>query len=140
MSPYLFILCAEGFHYLIQEAIRGGSLAGIKVGRHCPSISHLFFTDDSILFWEATASGCHAIEEILQKYEDASGQMVNRDKSSLFFSPNTPNDVKEGIAGFLHIHCENRGGKYLGMPSIIGRSKTEVFKYVYDRVTKRLQS
>lgn len=66
--------------------------------------------------------------------------MVSRDKSSLFFSPNTPNDVKEDIAGFLHIRCENRGGKYLEMPSIIGRTKTEVFKYVYDRVTKRLQS
>lgn len=66
--------------------------------------------------------------------------MVNRDKSSLFFSPNTPNVVKEGIAGFLHIRCENRGGKYLGMPSIIGKTKTEVFKYVYDRVTKRSQN
>lgn len=130
----------EGFHYLIQEVVRGGALVGTKVARHCPSISHLFFVDDSILFWEATALGCHAIEEILRNYEDASGQMVNRDKSSLFFSPNTPNVVKEGIAGFLHIRCENRGGKYLGMPSIIGKTKTEVFKYVYDRVTKRLQN
>lgn len=33
--------------------------------------------------------------------------MVNREKSSLFFSPNTPNDVKEGISQFLNIRSES---------------------------------
>ncbi|KAF7123782.1 hypothetical protein RHSIM_Rhsim12G0128200 [Rhododendron simsii] len=96
LSPFLFILCAEGFHYLLQTVVSDGALHGVKIGQHCPAISHLFFADDSVLFWEATASGCHAIDEVLRKYEAASGQMVNRDKSSLFFSPNTPNNVKEG--------------------------------------------
>lgn len=140
LSPYLFILCAEGFHYLIQSAIEDNTLHGVKIGRHCPSISHLFFADDSILFWEATASGCNAIEGILRKYEAASGQMVNREKSSLFFSPNTPANVKSGISENLQIRCENRGGRYLGLPSIIGRSKTEVFRYVLDRISDKLKS
>ncbi|KAF7150721.1 hypothetical protein RHSIM_Rhsim02G0211500 [Rhododendron simsii] len=84
--------------------------------------------------------GSHAIEDILRKYEGASGQMVNREKSSLFFSPNTPNDVKRGISNFLNIRIETQGGKYLGLPSIVGKSKTEVFKYVSDRVLDRLRS
>ncbi|KAF7147859.1 hypothetical protein RHSIM_Rhsim03G0112800 [Rhododendron simsii] len=140
LSPYLFILCAEGFHYLIQKEIEDQSLRGIKVGLHCPPISHLFFADDSILFWEASDAGCRAIEGILHKYEGASGQMVNKEKSTLFFSPNTPNDVKHGISNFLNIRIESQGGKYLGLPSIIGKSKTEVFKYVSDRVLERLKS
>ncbi|XP_058208113.1 uncharacterized protein LOC131321121 [Rhododendron vialii] len=82
---------------------------------------------------EATSLGCHAIDEILRKYEIAFGQMVNRDKSSLFFSPNTPADVNQGISEALNIRFENHGGKYLGLPSIIGRSKTGVFQYVKDR-------
>ncbi|KAF7147058.1 hypothetical protein RHSIM_Rhsim03G0095900 [Rhododendron simsii] len=32
LSPYLFIHCAEGFHYLIQKAIGEGALYGIKMG------------------------------------------------------------------------------------------------------------
>lgn len=140
LSPYLFILCAEGFHYLIQKEIEEGSLHGIQIGRHCPSISHLFFADDSVLFWEAFASGCHAIDNILRKYEGASGQMVNKDKSSLFFSPNTPDDVKKGISEFLHVRIELQGGKYLGLPSIIGKSKTGVFNYIKDRVNAKLRS
>ncbi|KAG5563042.1 hypothetical protein RHGRI_005701 [Rhododendron griersonianum] len=140
LSPFLFILCAEGFHYLLQLVVSVGALHGVKIEQFCPSISHLFFADDSVLFWEATASGCHAIDEVLQKYEAASGQLVNRDKSSLFFSPNTPSNVKEGISNFLNIKCEIQGGKYLGLPSIIGKSKTEVFKYVKDQVFHRLQS
>lgn len=109
LSPYLFIICAEGFHYLIQKAIIDNALKGIQIGRHCPPISHLFFADDSLLFWEATASGCYAINEILRKYETASGQMVNREKSSLFFSANTPIDVKNGISGALNIRFDNQG-------------------------------
>ncbi|KAF7151290.1 hypothetical protein RHSIM_Rhsim02G0086600 [Rhododendron simsii] len=140
LSPYLFILCAEGFHYLIQRAIMNSSLNGVKIGQHCPSISHLFFVDDSLLFWEATSFGCYAIDEILRKYEIASGQMVNGEKSSLFFSPNTPADVKQGISEALNICFENHGGKYLGLPSIIGRSKTGVFQYVKDRVIAKLKS
>ncbi|XP_058181170.1 uncharacterized protein LOC131299601 [Rhododendron vialii] len=140
LSPYLFILCAEDFHYLIQKEIEDQTLRGIKVGLHCPPISHLFFADDSILFWEASDAGCHAIEDILRKYEGAFGQMVNKAKSTLFFSPNMPNDVKQGISNFLNIRIETQGGKYLGLPSIIGKSKTEVFKYVSDRVLDRLKS
>ncbi|KAF7135390.1 hypothetical protein RHSIM_Rhsim08G0109800 [Rhododendron simsii] len=140
LSPYLFILCAEGFHCLIQRAIMNSSLNGVKIGQHCLSISHLFFADDLLLFWEATSFGCYAIDEILRKYEIASGQMVNREKSSLFFSPNTPADVKQGISEALNIRFENHGGKYLGLPSIIGRSKTGVFQYVKDRVIAKLKS
>ncbi|KAF7112943.1 hypothetical protein RHSIM_Rhsim13G0134400 [Rhododendron simsii] len=88
----------------------------------------------------ATSSGCHAIDEILRKYEIASGQMVNRDKSSLFFSPNTPTDVKQGISEALNSRFENYGGKYLGFPSITGESKTGVFQYVKDRVIAKLKS
>ncbi|KAH7840407.1 hypothetical protein Vadar_016441 [Vaccinium darrowii] len=89
LSPYLFILCAEGLHYLIHDAVSSGVMRGVKLSRGCPSISHLFFADDSVIFGEATSRNCTAINEIFLKYERASGQLLNRDKSSIFFSPNT---------------------------------------------------
>ncbi|KAF7145715.1 hypothetical protein RHSIM_Rhsim04G0127200 [Rhododendron simsii] len=57
LSPFLFILCVKGFHYLLQTVVSDGALHGVKIRQHCPAISYLFFADDSVLFWEATASG-----------------------------------------------------------------------------------
>lgn len=139
LSPYLFILCVEGFHYLIQKDVDRGDIKRIKIGKECPSISHLFFTDDSVVFGEATVKNCNALNGILDKYEKASGQLVNRDKSSLFFSPNTPTHRKEEITLALNIRHDNGGGKYLGLPSIIGRSKKGVFNYVRDNVINKMK-
>lgn len=43
LSPYLFLLCAEGFSALLYDAERNGSLKGIKLCREAPSVSHLLF-------------------------------------------------------------------------------------------------
>ena len=38
-----------------------------------------------------------ALEQVLETYEHASGQQLNRDKISLFFSRNTPQDIQDEI-------------------------------------------
>jgi hypothetical protein len=53
LSPYLFIICAEGMTALTKQSERKGLLHGIKVCRRAPSISHLLFADDSLLFFRA---------------------------------------------------------------------------------------
>lgn len=52
LSLYLFIICAEGFTRLIHLAKKDRRIEGISIGRGGLSISHLFFTDGSILFWK----------------------------------------------------------------------------------------
>ncbi|KAH7864775.1 hypothetical protein Vadar_033674 [Vaccinium darrowii] len=51
----------EGLHHLFRNAADSGVMRRIKIGRDCPTISHLFFTDDSVVFREATLSNCAAI-------------------------------------------------------------------------------
>ena len=43
LSPYLFILCAEGLSSLIHHYEQAGLLHGVIVVRRAPSITHLFF-------------------------------------------------------------------------------------------------
>lgn len=50
LSPYLFLLCAEGLSTLIKKATADGLLEGISVSKGGPCLSHLFFTDDSLIF------------------------------------------------------------------------------------------
>uniref|UniRef100_A0A803PEK6 Reverse transcriptase domain-containing protein n=1 Tax=Cannabis sativa TaxID=3483 RepID=A0A803PEK6_CANSA len=54
LSPYLFILCAEGLSALIKKYEGRGWLHGCKVANGAPRISHMLFADDSYLYCKAT--------------------------------------------------------------------------------------
>ena len=49
LSPYLFILCAEGLSAMLQKAESEHKIEGIKISRHAPRVNHLFFADDSLI-------------------------------------------------------------------------------------------
>ena len=89
LSPYLFLLCAEGFSSLLAKAQDGGRLHGVSICRRASCISHLLFADDSLLFCRANQEEVQVISETLQTYAAASGQCINFEKSLVFFSSNT---------------------------------------------------
>ena len=63
------------------------------------------------------------IKRILKVYESSSGQQLNCHKTSLFFSPNTDNDVKERVKSMFGAQVIKPHEAYLGLPSLVGRSK-----------------
>ena len=79
LSPYLFLLCSEGLHRMIQKVVDFGDIQGVSICRNGPKLTHLFFVDDSLLFCRATTQECHKVLEILSSYERVSGQKLNRD-------------------------------------------------------------
>jgi len=76
--------------------------------------------------------------EILEKYELASGQKINADKCSVFFSQNTTPDTRNEVLGTLGPMQDTRHGKYLCLPSIIGKSKNQVFAKIKEKVGKKI--
>lgn len=50
ISPFLFLLCAEGFSSLLKSKEEQWCLKGIKICRNGPQISHLLFADDSLIY------------------------------------------------------------------------------------------
>ena len=97
LSPYLFLFCSEGLSSLIKKSMDMGEMEGIIVCRGGPYLSHLFFANDSIIFCKSTLDECNAIQRILGVFEQALGQQLNRTKTALFFSKNTPDEIKEEI-------------------------------------------
>ena len=77
-SPYLFILCAEGLLALLQKAEQEGKLEGIKICQRAPRVNHLFFADDSLILMRAKASDAQELGRILEVYERASRQVINK--------------------------------------------------------------
>lgn len=138
LSPYLFLIYAKAFSSLIHNAARSKELNGISICRGCPYISHLFFANDSLLFCKASSQECHTLIEILRKYEAASGQKINIDKSSIFFSHNTPQETKNEVLEFLGLMHGSCHSKYLGLPTIIGKSKSTIFAEIKEKVGEKL--
>ena len=48
LSPYLFLLCSEGLHRLIQAVANNGDIKGVSICHNGPKLTHLLFADDSL--------------------------------------------------------------------------------------------
>lgn len=140
LSPYLFILCAEGLSALIRKAEGRGDIHGIKICRNAPIVSHLLFADDCFLFFRAEESEAMIMKEILSTYENASGQSINLQKSEIFYSRNVLEPVENSITNILGVQQVLGTGKYLGLPSMVGRSRKSTFKFIKDRIWKKINS
>lgn len=97
ISPFMFVLCAEGLSFMLNQASDSGSLNGIQFSDEGPAIHHLFFADDSLFLYKADMSECQVFQEIFHKYEGATGQVTNLAKSSLMFGKNIDPGLKKQI-------------------------------------------
>ena len=79
------------------------------------------------------------MQSILGEYEKISGQAVNFQKSGIFFSNNVSDTLKRNISVCLRVYTPLNTGRYLGLPSLIGRSKRAIFVYLRERLWNRLQ-
>ena len=70
LSPYLFLLCAEGLSSLIKAFMANGDLKGISVCRGGPELSHLFFADDSLIFCRASMEDCDELKEFWESMRE----------------------------------------------------------------------
>jgi hypothetical protein len=68
LSPYLFLIVAEGLSCLIQQVEERGDLEGIKVCREAPMLSHLLFADDSLILMHAYKSNADCLRDIFGMY------------------------------------------------------------------------
>ena len=109
---------------------------GVRVGVHCPWISHLLFADDCLVFTQASAAGALRLQTIQENYRIGSGQMVNKHKSAIFFSANVDDAMKVEVHQGTEIPTEALVEKYLGLPTAIGRSSDDQFEHIVASIKK----
>ena len=78
------------------------------------------------------------MHDILESYDRASGQAINRQKTTLFFSPNTSQQVKLDIQNMLGAQIMTNCKRYLRLPMGGGKSKVSTFRELQEWVTKKV--
>lgn len=86
LSPYLFVLCMKWLGHSIRLAIDSGNWLPIRLSCTGPSLSHLFFVKDLILFGHANKCQVKTIKGVLDRFCDFSGHKINMRKTNIFFS------------------------------------------------------
>ena len=104
-----------------------------------PAVNHLLFANDSLLLFKSSVEGAVAVSNLLESYCVASGQRINHEKSSIFFSKGCPQVMRDSIKNTLNVQNESLSDRYLVMPTDVGHSKNGTFKYLRDRVWEKVR-
>lgn len=67
------------------------------------ALSHIFFVDDLPLFGETSFSQARIIKFLLADFCGFSGQRISRNKSRIWFSPDTPMYLRNSICSEFQI-------------------------------------
>lgn len=94
--------------------------------------------NDSLLFCKANPIEWCNMLHLLETYDRAFGHMLNKDKTSIFFSKNTPSAMRQMSAQISRVQATGSMEKYLGLPALIGRSNIKAFQRLIDRTWKRI--
>jgi len=84
LSPFLFLLVAEGLNVLMNSVVENNLYKGYGVGStNLAVVSHLQFADDTLLIGEKSWANVRALRAVLTLFADMSGLKVNFNKSLL---------------------------------------------------------
>ena len=81
LSPALFIIRAAVLSRSLNQLVAYRGFQGFRVLRSCPTITHLGYADDVLIFSGANTTSLKLAIKILGDYEVVSGQLINKQKS-----------------------------------------------------------
>ncbi len=132
LSAYLFIIAEAVLSQNLTQMVSRGWITPLSVQPGYDQGCHLFFADDISLFMRASA-----LQLLLRKYQNASGQHFNIAKSHLFLGRMQPRSKKK-ISSLTGMSESKFPTTYLGVPLFQGAPKRRFFLPLLDSVRKRL--
>jgi hypothetical protein len=116
LSPFLFLVAAEGLHVLMEAVVDQNMFTGYRVGEQDPvAVSHLRFADDTLLLGAKSWANVRALRAVLVLFETMSGLKVNFNKSMLV-GVNISDSWLSEAASVLHCRVGKIPFLYLGLP------------------------
>lgn len=133
LSPYLFDITSQLFSSLLNHA-SDCRLITPFISKHGFEQHHVMFADDLLIVMQASQANCQHLLHILDIYQSVTNQKINHSKSSVFFGPHIPPDLKNNILSTLHMDEAQFPMKYLA-PSI---SPKRIPKSTFDALVSKV--
>ncbi|KAL3833012.1 hypothetical protein ACJIZ3_007748 [Penstemon smallii] len=138
LSPYLFIIYTELLSRLLIKEECNASFRGVKIARTAPTISHILYADDLVIYCRAIQEDVNTIVGTLEKFSTWSGQIINPDKSSIHYSKNVATNFKDLVLSqFGFKECDHKT-KHLGLPFCKPRSRSAAFNEILLKLKQKL--
>lgn len=123
---------------MISKSVEQKQWWPVWLARNGPYQSHVFLADDLLLLGEASFSQARLMEHILGVFCGNFGERMNMNKSRIWFSPDTPNYLRNSIYAEFKITPTLDLGVYLSVPLVHGRVWKRHYQYLIERTEKRL--
>jgi len=140
LSPFLFLLAAEGFNVLMKEMVGANLFKGYPVGRVGEvTLTHLQFANDTLIIGEKSWLNVCSMRAVLMLFEETSGLKVNFHKSMLT-GVNISNSWLITAASIMNCKRGKLPFVYLDLPIGGDSRKLSFWKPVVDCIVARLSS
>ncbi|XP_071694113.1 uncharacterized protein [Rutidosis leptorrhynchoides] len=137
LSPFLFILAAEGLNIMTKAATEKGCFKGVEVGSDKILVSHLQYADDTIFIGEWSKENVCNLHKLLTCFELASGLKVNFHKSFLYGIG--VNEIElHSVATIIGCKVGKFPFTYLGIPTGSKMKKLKDWEVVINKIKSRL--
>ena len=123
----------------IKQQVVVGSLKGLHIWGVDLTLLHQQFFDDIMLFCQASVSESKVILDILKCFMDASGTLINNDKSNVLFFNIAPQSQRF-LARTLGFSIGTMPTKYLGMTPSINSLHVSRWKNLITKIQNHFQN
>lgn len=127
LSPFLFLIVAEGLNVVMKKAVEEGYFKGLKIGNDEVCLSHLQYVDDTLIFGEWSDRNAKNLIRIMKCFQHASGLKINNCKSKVYGVGANDSEV-ESLADRMGCLPGKFPCSYLGLPIGVNMRRVDYWR------------
>ncbi|XP_060182081.1 uncharacterized protein LOC132611714 [Lycium barbarum] len=139
ISPSLFVISAEPLSILLNKLHDDPNFRNFYMNKRGPNINHLCFADDVILFTSGNRKSLKRIMRTLESYEAASGQQINKHKSTIILHSKASSRRVDRASRITGMKKESLPFKYLSCPLYTGRKRISYYTEMIHKILTRIR-
>ncbi|XP_058784148.1 uncharacterized protein LOC131658917 [Vicia villosa] len=137
LSPFLYVLVAEGLTDLVKQSIEVGEFQRFSI-KGATWVDILQFADDTLIVGDGCWKHVWTMNEVLRAFKLVSGLGINFHKSKLI-GINSNIHFLEAASQFLSCRMEERNFYFLGIPISFNPRKEAMWNPLFAKMKNRLE-
>ncbi|XP_059290294.1 uncharacterized protein LOC132043850 [Lycium ferocissimum] len=134
LSPTLFILAAECLTRALNALHTDAKFKDYGMPKWSPYVNHLAYADDTNIFTSEDDQSMRLVMDTLTKYEEVSGQKINKGKSAVYMHHSVPQTISDLVCNVTQISRKEFPFTYLGVPIYYGRRQDIHYRELIEKV------